>query len=105
MDSLAARVASKLEEGDFKCTVHLSSSDDSIARKDERTLEALKQKHPSPHPESQIPSPEPIHSLTILEEDLAQAIRFFPCGSVSKPDGLLPQHLKDMTGTSAEVSG
>ena len=33
------------------------------------------------------------------------AIRSFPCGSAGGPDGLTPQHLKDMTGTSAGEEG
>ena len=36
---------------------------------------------------------------------MAQAIRSFPSGSVGGPDGLLPQHLKDLTSNSAGFGG
>ena len=31
-------------------------------------------------------------------DEIVQAIRTFPCGSAGGPDGLRPQHLKDMIG-------
>ena len=94
---LAARVSAKLGEGDFKGAVRLASSEDTLAPLNEATLEALKGKHPPPHPDSTIPSADqdPQH-LTISEEDVAQAIRSFPKSSAGGPDGLRPQHLKDM---------
>ena len=55
LNTLATRVATKLEEGDFKGAVHLACSEDSIANLDEETMAALKSKHPSPHPDTQIP--------------------------------------------------
>ena len=71
------------------------------------TLDALRRKHPPPHPDSQRPSPpgEPSCYPTISEEAVTLAIRSFPKGSAGGPDGLLPQHLKDMTGASAESGG
>ena len=36
---------------------------------------------------------------------MAKAICSFPCGSAGGPDGLRPQHLKDMTGNSADGGG
>ena len=71
------------------------------------TLKALQHKHPTPHPDSSIPPPpqEPIPSTSVTEEEVLQAIRSFPNGSASGPDGLRPQHLKDMTGFSAETGG
>ena len=44
---LAARVFTKLEEGDFKGAVRLASSEDTLAPLNEATLEALKKKHPT----------------------------------------------------------
>ena len=38
-------------------------------------------------------------------EEVARAIRSFPCGSAGGPDGLHPQHLKDMIGSEEEGSG
>ena len=46
-------------------------------------------------------SPPPI---SVSEEDVDHAICSFPNGSAGGPDGLRPQHLKDLIGASAEGS-
>ena len=72
------RMSAKLEEGDFKGAVRLASSDDTLAPMNEATLEALKGKHPAPHPDSTIPSAEETSQhLPISEEEVAQAIHSF----------------------------
>ena len=38
-------------------------------------------------------------------KEVARAIRSFPCGSAGGPDGLRPQHLKDMIGSEEEGGG
>ena len=64
----AARVLAKLEEGDFKGAVRLASSEDTL---NDATLEALKEKHPPPHPDSIIPSPDQMSQhLTISGENV-----------------------------------
>ena len=94
---LAARVSAKLEEGDFKGAVRLASSEDTLAPLNEATLEALKKKHPPPPLDSIIPSAyQTSQHLTISGEDVTQAILSFPKSSAGGPDGLRPQHLKDM---------
>ena len=55
--SLGRRVASKLEDGDFKGAVRLACSDDRMAPHDSATLSALQDKHPSPRLDSDIPPP------------------------------------------------
>ena len=108
LQSLAARVASKLEEDDFRGAIHLASSEDTIAELNNRTLTALKEKHPPPHPDSNIPtapSEEDSTPIKVSVEEVSRAIRSFPCGSAGGPDGLRPQHLKDMTSTSAKGGG
>ena len=105
--SLAARVSAKLEEGDFKGAVRLASSDDTLAPINESTFTALQEKHPLPHPDSVIPSiqaeNEPPHALsTVTEEEIIHAIRSFPNFSAGGPDGLRPQHLKDMVESLAD---
>ena len=59
------------------------------------------------HPDSSFPSPLEIPpSLSPLtEKEVVTAIRSFPCGSAGGPDGLRPQHLKDLTSESAERGG
>ena len=83
LDNLAKWVSSKLEEGDYKGAVRLASSDDLIADEDEARINALRSKHPSPHPDILIP-PFPsdsgvIPSILVQEDEVARAINlFFP---------------------------
>ena len=107
-ESLAARISSKLEEGDFKGAVRLASSDDTIRELDEATLSALRDKHPAPHPDTEIPpllSTSQIPPLQVSADEVSKAIRSFPCASAAGPDGLRPQHLKDMIGAAAGEGG
>ena len=102
LQTLAPRVAAKLEEGDFRGAVRIASSVESFAPYNGESLEALKHKHPAPHPNSVMP-PQPTadQSLQVDSVEVARAIQSFPCGSAGGPDGLRPQHLKDMIGQSA----
>ena len=71
------------------------------------TLDVLRRKHP-PTP-FRLPNTTPPGELsccpTISEEAVILASHSFPKGSAGSPDGLLPQHLKDLTGLSAESGG
>ena len=98
MESLRRRVSAKLEEGDFKGAMHLACSKDILADHSDATFMALKDKHPSPRVDSSIPPPPDAATLafTVSEADVIYAINSFPCGSAGGPDGLRPQHLKDM---------
>jgi hypothetical protein len=51
LKNLAARVACKLEEGDFLGVVYIAVSDDSFASIDNKTFDKLQQKHPPAHPD------------------------------------------------------
>ena len=68
---LAMRVSTKLEESDFKGAVRLASFEDTIAPFNEATFEALKERHPNPHPESTITPTKENH---VTEEEVAKAI-------------------------------
>ena len=46
-DNMAARVSSKLEDGDIRGTIHLAASDDTMAPFDDVTAAVLRAKHPS----------------------------------------------------------
>ena len=109
LESLAVRVASKVEEGDFKGAVRLACSEDSIAGMNERTLTALREKHPAPPPGCSISSvPAEVTSmgpLVVSAGEVAKAIHSFPCGSAGGPDDLRPKHLKNMISPSAVVCG
>ena len=101
-------MSSKLEEGDFKGAVRLAPSEDTIRDLDEETLSALRDKHPAPHPDTDIPPASITSQLTPLHvsaEEVDKAIRSFPCASAAGPDGLRPQHLEDMTGAAAGEGG
>ena len=62
-------------------------------------MDLLKEKHPPRHPSFESP-PEPIQSavnlMVVSPSDIFAAIRSFPAGSAGDPDGLRPQHLKDL---------
>ena len=108
LESLATRIASKLEEGDFRGTVRLASSEDTIAAPNEDTLAALRAKHPAPHPDSSYPpapSGEEVTPIQMSADEVGRAILSFPCASAAGPDGLRPQHLKDMIGRAAGGGG
>ena len=102
MAYLASRVSSKLEQGDFKGAVRLACSDATIADNSPATFEELQQKHPPPpHPASSIiPLAETmgLPLITVSEKEIVRAITSFPNDSAGGPDGLRPQHLKDVTG-------
>ena len=107
LSHLAERVSAKLEEGDYTGAVRIACSEDSIAVINQETLSELKAKHPPAHPDSNFPpAPEsPALLAEITEREVARAIKSFPCGSAGGPDGLRPQHLKDLTSESAERGG
>ena len=87
--------------------MRLASGSDSIADHSPATLESLKQKHPDCHPDRCFgPAPDPdLFSVTITEEDVKRAIISLPNDSAGGPDGLRPQHLKDLIGPSANEGG
>ena len=69
----------------------------------------MRSKHPAAHPETTLPSP-PDHDdlegvLSVNECDIRQAIRSFPKGSAGGPDCLRPQHLLDLTSSTAGPGG
>ena len=109
MQYLAKRVSAKLEEGDYRGAVRIACSEDAIADITDGTISSLRERHPGPHPESHIPSPpqpeEFVPLPAITEEEVFSAIRSFPRGSAGGPDGIRPQHLLDLTSSSAELGG
>ena len=107
LESLASRVSIKLEEGDYRGAIRLACSDDPILDLNEATLSDLRSKHPPPHPDSCNPPPpqEDSACVVVSEKGVAKSIDSFPNGSAGRPDGLRPQHLKDLTSPSAEGAG
>ena len=105
-DNLAARVSSKLEEGDIRGAIRLAASDDSTAPFDDVTATALRAKHPT-RAVSDVPPPVPCKdsSIRVQESDIIAAIKSFLPGSAGGHDGLRPKHLKDLTSASAGDTG
>ena len=91
--------------------IRLASSDDTIAPHDEKTLAALRLKHPprrniSGNGSLLISNENNIHlPLNVVERDIVDAIKSFPAGSAGGIDGLRPQHLKDLTNTQNGEAG
>ena len=100
MQLLARKISIKIEEGDFRGAIRLTSSDDILADFNDDTYNALIAKHPPAHPDSQTPPSPAVSVQEVLEVsnmDVVQAIKSFPCGSAGGgPDKLRPQHLKDL---------
>jgi hypothetical protein len=107
-DNLAARVSSKLEDGDVRGAIRLAASDDVIAPFDDITATVLRDKHPPRATDIEPTTSPPLctdQCLLLQDSDVAAAIRSFAPGSAGGPDGLRPQHLKDLTSASAGDAG
>ena len=102
---IAKRASAKLEEGDVKGAIRILASNDSLAPANATTLDSLRALHP--------PAPANLRKLPLVAvppilataNDVRAAILSFPHGSAAGPDGLRPQHLKDLlTGTGSGIS-
>ena len=72
-------------------------SSDKVLPPSEEVANKLREKHPDSHILTDMPEHSETESVLIGKEDVKRAIASFPNGSSGGPDGLLPQHLKDMT--------
>ena len=98
-DSAAAkRALAKLDETDIKGAIRQICSTDSIVKPSVASYNALLAKHP-PAPEDRrtFSSIDEYQSILVSTDQVLSAIKSFPQGSSGGPDGLRPQHLKDMT--------
>lgn len=105
--SLSQRVESKIADGDVRGAVKLISSKDTLAKQDVITLERLREKHPPPAVTSltfEQPD-ETIEPLQVSEKEVYVTIRHFPNGSSSGSDGILPEHLKELTSPAIGEAG
>jgi hypothetical protein len=109
---IGAVVAAKLSEHNVKGAVRVVSSDDTIAPRTQETLQALREKHPGPSTGrsfddlqfAENPATE-TDTLLVSQDSIIKAIRSFPNGSAGGPDGLRPQHLKDVVGAANGDAG
>ena len=96
---LAQTVMLKLEEGNFRSAVNAVCSEDTVAPFTPANLASLKAKHPQA-PADRRSISDPAQCLDRVEAATTQAIHravfSFPAGSAGGPDGLIPQHIKDL---------
>ena len=91
-------VSRKMASADIQGAVRILTSNDKLMLPSDETMTKLKTKHPETHPDSTIaPDPEDENScFKTNKETLLKALRSFKTGVSGGPDGLTPQHLKDM---------
>ena len=103
-ESIARRASSKLGEGDVKGAVRILCSGSKVAACNATNLEALARLHP-PSPTTRRPAPpNTTPPLMVDTETVLAAVRSFPSGTAGGPDGLRPQHLRDLL-CGGETSG
>ena len=85
--------------------IRLACIDDAIAEPSSKTLRVLKAKHHPPPSDSNVSALDNTSPLafTIDTDFIMRVISSFPKGLGGGCDGLLPQHLKDLTGPSAAL--
>jgi hypothetical protein len=98
LTDLARAVTVRLEEGNFKGAVRRLASDEALAPPTPETLRKLQEKHPlAPSDRRPFPPVDPSQSQIFFEEAaVRRAILSFPPGSSGGPDGLTPQHIRDL---------
>ena len=88
---------------DVQGAVRILTSNDTIFQPSLETINKLKEKHPQKHQNS-IDPPEPCddcdNCFKTNRDKLLKALHSFKRGAAGGPDGLLPQHLIDMSGDS-----
>lgn len=95
---LKKQVTENLNQIDVKGAIHITSSNFKILPPTQEVFEKLINKHPSRHPNSTLPDPPGnMSSIEIGRDDVKKAIKSFKNGSAGGPDGILPQHIKDLT--------
>jgi len=95
--SLAQAVAAKLEDGNLRAAIRLLNSDDTPAAPSEENLRILQDKHPLASGTCvDLLAAAPTSCLVATDSEVRQAVLSFPAGSSGGPDGLRPQHLKEL---------
>ena len=94
---LSQAVAAKLEDGNVRAAVRLLMSEDSPAEPCSDSLAKLQEKHPQATVKADdLPPSSPVQSLSVDESQVRLAVLSFPAGSAGGPDGLRPQHTRDL---------
>jgi len=98
-ETIAAMASAKLEDGDVKGAVRLLCSDDTLAPTTAETFTKLSPFHP-PAPADRRPAPTTDMPPLQVSPAAAVTAAEFSAG----PDGLRPQHLKDLLAGSTDDS-
>ena len=94
---LSQAVSAKLEDGNLRAAIRLLMSDDTPVTPSAESFDQLKQKHPLASLQAaDLPSPLQTQCLSVDESEVRRAVLSFPAGSAGGPDGLRPQHIRDM---------
>ena len=97
--NLKNRVTTKMNAGDIRGAVRVVTSKETILPPSEEITAKLREKHPPSNPNSIFPQVQnAMENIIVNKDDIQKAIRSFGKGVSGGPDGLLPQHLMDMTG-------
>ena len=97
--NLKNRVTTKMNAGDIGGAVREVTSKETILPPSEEITAKLREKHPPSNPNSIFPQVQnAMENIIVNKDDIQKAIRSFGKGVSGGPDGLLPQHLMDMTG-------
>lgn len=95
---LASAVTAKIEDGNIKAAIRIVTSGEQPASDDAHTLHALHERHPCAASDRQpFQAPSELLAANFIDEDIIAAIHSFPAGSSGGPDGIRPQHLRDLT--------
>lgn len=105
--SISRRIEYKIAEGDVKGAVKILSSNETLAPRNLTTLNELMLKHPPPSRPLNLPEPpqKKAEHLMVSEQDVVKNINGFPNGPAAGIDGILPQHIKDLTAPNTGEAG
>ena len=94
---LSQAITAKLEDGNIKAAVRILSSEEDPAVPSAQNLALLLEKHPpATKSTSDLPLPSQFASMSVTESEVRRAVLSFPSGSAGGPDGLRPQHVRDL---------
>ena len=82
-------MSAKLEDGNVRAAIPLLMSPE--------TVNELREKRPpSCSVLTDLPAPQPQECVSVDECEVRKAVLTFPAGSAGGPDGLRPQHIRDL---------
>ncbi|XP_055353426.1 uncharacterized protein LOC129599261 [Paramacrobiotus metropolitanus] len=105
-ETLRKLVNAKLQDGDISGAVKVLTSEDTVAALTGDVIKALRDKHPDPPADldTTVCDVQPV-AHNVSPNEILVAVKSFPAGSSAGPDGLRPQHLKEMVSVPGETGG